>query len=158
MFFCFFFVFFGSVSLAVTGSQEFNEELAASANHNIHDPQINKSNIILPWISDESMESYMKRSRMQVLGTRATESELIAAASSLLTQPFIYRQHVGKHSNGSSIHHRKLTPPCIKLKAYYITNFLITNILKRKKIYSVQAVYHYFIQCSCSFVMHQTIS
>ena len=41
--------FFRSVSLAVTGSQEFHEELRP-ADHNVHDPQINRSNVILPWI------------------------------------------------------------------------------------------------------------
>ncbi|KAL5508794.1 hypothetical protein EMCRGX_G004033 [Ephydatia muelleri] len=40
--------FFRSVSLAVTGSQTFHEEL--SADHNVHDSQINRSSVILPWI------------------------------------------------------------------------------------------------------------
>ena len=64
------------------------------------------------------MESYMKRSRMQTLGTWATELEVIAAASLLNTTIYIYMPNVEKHSNGSSIHHRKLSLACIKMKAY----------------------------------------
>ena len=40
--------FFRSVSLAVTGSQEFHASVFA--NHNVHDPQIKKCNAIFPWI------------------------------------------------------------------------------------------------------------
>ena len=105
--------FFLSVSLAVTGSQEFHEELRLLITtymiHKSTDPML--SSLGSP---DGSMESYMKRSRMQTLGTWATELEVIAAASLLNT----YMPNVEKHSNGSSIHHRKLSLACIKMKAY----------------------------------------
>ena len=76
--------FFQSVSLAVTGSQEFHEELRLLITtymiHKSTDPIL--SSLGSP---DGSVESYMKRSRMQTLGTWATELEVIAAASLLNT-------------------------------------------------------------------------
>ena len=81
--------FFRSVSLAVTGSQEFHEELCLLITtymiHKSTDPML--SSLGSP---DGSMESYMKRSRMQTLGTCATELEVIAAASLLKTTIYIY--------------------------------------------------------------------
>ena len=71
-----------SVTVAVTGSQEFQEELRLLITtymiHKSTDPVL--SSLGSP---DGSMESYMKRSRMQTLGTWATELEVIAAASLL---------------------------------------------------------------------------
>ena len=81
--------FFQSVSLAVTGSQEFHEELRLL----ITTYMIHKStDLMLSSLGspDGSMESYMKRSRMQTLGTWATELEVIAAASLLNTTIYIY--------------------------------------------------------------------
>ena len=60
----------------------------------------------------------MKQSRMQTLGTWATELEVIAEASLLNTTIYIYAKCVEKHSNGSSIHRMKLGLACIKMKAY----------------------------------------
>ena len=81
--------FFRSVSLAVTGSQEFHEELHLLITtymiHKSTDPML--SSLGSP---DGSMESYMKRSRMQTLGTWATELEVIVAASLLNTTTYIY--------------------------------------------------------------------
>ena len=81
--------FFWSVSLAVTGSQEFHEELRLLITtymiHKSTDPMYSSS-LGSP---DGSVESYMKRSRMQTLGTWATELEVIAAASLLNTTIYI---------------------------------------------------------------------
>ena len=81
--------FFRSVSLAVTGSQEFHEELRLLITtymiHKSTDPML--SSLGSP---DGSMESYMKQSRMQTLGTWATELEVIAAASLLNTTIYTY--------------------------------------------------------------------
>ena len=81
--------FFWSVSLAVTGSQEFHEELRLLITtymiHKSTDPMLSSHRS-----PDGSMESYMKRSRMQTLGTWATELEVIAAASLLITTIYIY--------------------------------------------------------------------
>ena len=83
--------FFQSVSLAVTGSQEFHEELRLLITtymiHKSTDPIL--SSLGSP---DGSVESYMKRSRMQTLGTWATELEVIAAASLLNTTIYIYAE------------------------------------------------------------------
>ena len=81
--------FFWSVSLAVTGSQEFHEELRLLITmymiHKSTDPMLSSHRS-----PDGSMESYMKRSRMQTVGTWATELEVIAAASLLKKTIYIY--------------------------------------------------------------------
>ena len=75
--------FFRSVTLAVTGIQEFHEELLLLITtymiHKSTDPMLSHSR----GSPDGSMESIMKRLRMQTLGTWATELEVIAASSSI---------------------------------------------------------------------------
>ena len=80
--------FFLSVSLAVTGSQEFHEELRLLITTYMIQTSTNPmlSSLGSP---DGSMESYMKRSRMQSLGSWAMEWEVIAAASLLNTTIYI---------------------------------------------------------------------
>ena len=72
--------FFRSISLVVTGSQDFHQELRLLiTTHRIHK---SKNPVFSSLVSsDKSMEQYMKRSRMQSLGVWATEVEIIAAAS-----------------------------------------------------------------------------
>ena len=78
----------------------------------------------------------MKRSRMQTLGTWATQLKVIAAASLLNTSIYIHMPNVEKYSNGSSIHHRKLNQACIKLRLRHIYIYIyiqdIKNILSEK--------------------------
>ena len=77
--------FFRSISLVVTGSQDFHQELRLLiTTHMIHTSKNSLES------SDESMEQYMKRSRMQCLGVWATEVEIIAAASLLNAPIYVY--------------------------------------------------------------------
>ena len=116
--------FFWSVSLAVTGSQEFHEELRLLITtymiHKSTGPML--SSLGSP---DGSVESYMKRSRMQTLCTWATELEVIAAASLLNTTIYTYMPNVEKHSNGS-----KHSPQETKLGLHQDEDICITNFNK----------------------------
>ena len=90
--------FFWSVSLAVTGSQEFHAELRLLITMYMIHAQIKKSNVILSWIP---RYVYGKLYETIKDADWATELEVIAAALLLLTHPFSYMQNVhGKHSNG----------------------------------------------------------
>ena len=76
--------FFRSMSLVVTGSQDFHHEMRLLiTTHMIHASK----NLIS---SDESVEQYMKRTRMQSLGVWASEVEIIAAASLLNSTIYVY--------------------------------------------------------------------
>ena len=85
--------FFQSVSLAVTCRVIGVSWRTASANHSVHDTQINKSNAILPWIPRWRLygKLYMKWSRMQTtLGASAMELEVISTVFLLNTSIYMY--------------------------------------------------------------------
>ena len=104
------------VSLAVTGSQEFHEELCLLITmymiHKSTDPML--SSLGYP---QRLYESYMKRSRMQALGTWATELEVIAAASLLNATIYIYAKY-GETSKWLKHSPQETNLACIKMKAY----------------------------------------
>ena len=67
-----------SMSLVITGSQEFHQELRLLiTTHMIHKSVFSPCKVS----SYGSMEQYMKQSRMQSLGVWATEVEITAAVS-----------------------------------------------------------------------------
>ena len=113
--------FFRSVSLAVTGSQEFHDELRLLITtymlHKSTNPML--SSLGSP---DDSMESYMKRSRMQTLGTWATELEVIAAASLLNTSIYIYAK-CGEAFKWLKHSPQETKPGLHQDEGIYITNF-----------------------------------
>ena len=81
--------FYRRMSLVVTGSQAFHQELRLRITTHAH-IQILRFNSLAS--SDGSTEQYMKRSRMQSLGVWATEVEIIAAASLLNATIYVYAQ------------------------------------------------------------------
>ena len=105
-----------SSMIAVSHSPSVTARIAADGNGFFWSValMIHKSTIQCDPPCMESIESYMKQSRMQTLGIWATELEVIAAEYLLTSTIHIY---AGKYSNGSSIHHRKLALVCIKMKA-----------------------------------------
>ena len=88
--------FFRSISLVVTGSQDFHQELRLLiTTHMIHKY---KNPVFSSLVSsDKSMEQYMKRSRMQSLGVWASEVGIIAAASLLNATIYVYAQCGDSH-------------------------------------------------------------
>ena len=83
--------FFRSMSLVITGSQEFYQELRLLIT--THTILKSKNSVFSSLVSSYgSMEQYMKQSRMQSLGVWATEVEIIAAASLLNATIYVYAQ------------------------------------------------------------------
>ena len=71
---------------------------------------------------DDSMESYMKRSRMQTLGTWAMELKVIAAASLLNTTIYIYAK-CGETFKWLKPSPQETNPGLHQDERIYITNF-----------------------------------
>ena len=93
---CFF--FFRSIALAVTGSQHDHQQFRLLiTSYMIHNASSPKLACFLA--RNESVEQYMKSTNMQLLGTWATEFEIIAAAFLLTTT--LYEVTNDRHQNES---------------------------------------------------------
>ena len=119
--------FFRSLSFVLTGSQDYHQEVRLLVTTYMID---NTGNLQLSSLikDGERMENYIEQSKMQLLGTWATEIEIIASALLLQTTFYVYGpcgksnkwQKHAFESEEANIHYNE----CI----YYVT---ILKLLKR---------------------------
>ena len=113
--------FFRSLSFVLTGSQDYHQEVRLLVTtymiDNTGNPQL--SSLIK---DGERMENYIEQSKMQLLGTWATEIEIIASALLFQTTIYVYgpcgksnkwQKHAFESEKEANIHYNE----CI-----YITN------------------------------------
>ena len=120
-------VFSRSLSFVLTGSQDYHQEVRLLVTTYMIDRNPQLSSLIK---DGERMENYIEQSKTQLLGTWATEIEIIASTLLLQTTIYVYGpcgksnkwQKHAFESEEENIHYNE----CI-----YITNISILKLLKR---------------------------